>query len=266
MGYSVPMSIWTRDIFGRNQDTTPPSAVAVRCARILTNSGMRVMSVILLGYWLGTVLLFGEFALMHILAVANRLGAGGMTPVGTVAPGVPLSNLFRGFPVWTIVGVSGGMVLLAWVLPTLMRRAFDRTIGRRTRAEFMRKRAGRRWARRLGVPVIGFFVVMCVVLGALTSWWAAFIPVVIIGVKLSPVFIAFGVFARRGSRLVCAECDYPMRTWRGASACCTECGNAWRETWGACFGERRIDWRWVAVGSMVIVASLIAAVIVGTLL
>lgn len=60
--------------------------------------------------------------------------------------------------------------------------------------------------------------------------------------------ITYGLLARRGTRLVCRRCDYPMVSWRAAGPSCPECGNAWKDPWNARVGARAINWRWVLLG------------------
>ena len=80
---------------------------------------------------------------------------------------------------------------------------------------------------------------------------------------LGVTLVGGGLFGRRGVRLVCARCDYPMVTWRGASERCPECGSHWKRPWGARFGERAVRWRWVLTGAALLAASACLMLVVG---
>lgn len=262
--YAVPMSLWTRPIFGKAPDPTPASAVAVRCARIRMAAMSRWLPIFNMGVWAGLLILNVEFVLMGQLAAAPFLGAGAPTTPGTPTRATFLLDQIKAIQIWTWLGGAAVLAIFSWGVPLLVRWHFDRTAGKRTRAMCRKGRKSRRGQNR----VMWVLAIVCVVVPApgfaiFAPWGVPCMFVAAIGAKWGTPVAAWGLLGRRGSELVCARCDYPMRTWRGAGACCLECGNAWREPWRARFGVRRVDWRWVALGGGMVAASALLMAAVG---
>ena len=76
---------------------------------------------------------------------------------------------------------------------------------------------------------------------ALRARAAAVIPGGMFASKAGFALLAIAVTARRGNRVVCARCEYPMGSWRRAASNCSECGHAWKRPWGARFGVRAVN-------------------------
>jgi hypothetical protein len=80
------------------------------------------------------------------------------------------------------------------------------------------------------------------------------------GLKLSVPLLILGLKSRVGTFLTCARCGYRMSSWRRAKDPCPECGNLWKQPWGAALGVPGIRWRLVAIGAVLQLASLLAMV------
>lgn len=256
------MALWTRPIFGKTPDPTPASAVAVRCARIRNAAMFRALPVFNLGVWAGLMILSAEFLLMGQLAVSPFLRAGPVATPGTPTRGSFLLEEIKTLQIWTWLGGAAVLAILSWGGPLLMRWQFDRKAAKRTREKCRQERT----ARRASKWIIGAGAIVVVALlgfAGFMHWQLACFGGAVIGAKFGTPIMAWGLVGRHGAKLVCARCDYPMGTWRGAGACCPECGNPWRETWRARFGVRAVDWNWVAVGGGMLVASALLMAAVG---
>jgi hypothetical protein len=77
---------------------------------------------------------------------------------------------------------------------------------------------------------------------------------------LSLQALILGLKSRIGPFLTCTRCGYRMSSWRRAKDPCPECGNLWKQPWGAALGVPGIRWDLVAWGAGLQLASLLAMV------
>lgn len=170
------------------------------------------------------------------------------TPLGPTgaAPPPPVPALARSVIHWlsNSDNITGVVVLglFLWLFPRLARMFTDMSLRRGYRSNTaLRRKNGRR-----GLVVVGL-------MGSLTcgglltiavlnsSAIVALIPGGFIASNAGFVFIAGAITSRRGKRVVCARCEYPMGSWRRAASNCSECGHAWKRPSGARFGVRAVN-------------------------
>lgn len=122
----------------------------------------------------------------------------------------------------------------------------------RRRGRTLRKLWAWIWPTLLAAAVAGVAVGASrfLVVGALSTF----------GLKLGIPLLILGLRSRIGPFLTCARCGYRMSSWRRAKDPCPECGNLWKQPWGAALGVPGIRWRLVAIGAVLQLASLLAMV------
>lgn len=213
------MSLWNRDIFGRTIDKTPASPVT---KRVLRMHALRMFEV-------GRAMLVLP-ALMTLFGSVIQLDSRTMEDYQ--------NDLIRDIGSILLLGI-------AWVaLPWLGKKYTDRiVIPSYTRAMARGARRGRRHVRRFVVAILLISAMLGGAASALdpqTSVWLVVLVAACMMLMVASVyFFFFCIIAGRqvGTRLACARCGYPMRTWRGASDRCPECGSEWRMPWKARLGS-----------------------------
>lgn len=216
----------------------------MRCARIRAAGGYDLLPAMLFGSLFGLAFFTAEFLFM--MATIDR--AVGLSPLAA-ALAVAKGFTFAPFA-WFLIAFAA----IAWAVPRIARWTFDRTAPSMTGEALARRRKARRRSTRLILASLLFFALM-LALSAATGWQAAAILIATTSAYIGGTLIAQAPFVRRGVRLVCAGCDYPMRSWRGAPDRCPECGNQWRRDWRARFGVRATSWRSLAIGASLLIAS-----------
>lgn len=154
----------------------------------------------------------------------------------------------------TLVTIAS-LVTFVVAVPRFARWIFDRNARRLTLEQLHSKRRHRRHGRH-ALAIVGTGIATLCTLGVLMrpSWgWA--MPIAKLLCMMGGMTVGLGLFSRRGSKVVCAKCDYPMGTWRGSQDHCPECGHGWKAPWGAAIGERGVQWRIVLAGAGMLVAA-----------
>jgi hypothetical protein len=166
-----------------------------------------------------------------------------------------LPDLVRAVDFGSVALITATYLAIVAVGPRVFRWVFDHFTIRRTQKQTSR---ARRMARRISLLFVA-------IAGLVTL--AAFLVEVRLGMMMAIVasawvggmLIALGLFHRRGVRLVCARCSYPMSTWRGAPDRCPECGTAWKQPWRARLGVRARQPRLVSLGAVLLAMSMTIA-------
>lgn len=221
------------------------SEVRVQCARIRTAGALDAFPCILAGYLLGGAVFFAEIVVPSGFALRS---AGGN-------PGVDFLDFIKGLDPVVLMAAVVSLVAVVWLAPRVNRRRFDRRAAVLTRARLARQRRARRRVPWIIVGVGVLFITAMTAVAFLVAWQPAAISAAKLAATGGSSVVALGLFGRRGARLVCAKCDYPMGTWRGAPEQCPECGCSWRKPWGARFGQRGVRWKLVLGGAALLVTS-----------
>lgn len=244
------MSILATHLWGKRRTVTPLSRVGERVAR------MRQARTALQVRWFMLAYAFGKFFWLFVSSGVEeashtaRFAPVMMVPGGapTPAPVVvsPLGAMLKALQRvdWSVYVLFALMfALLYWGLPWFARTMFDRSPEARSQETRSKRRKDRR-TQSLLLPFMSVAFIGIVIAGVVVSAMAgARVFVMVLGFPLSiigPMMVAGALTYRRGARVVCARCDYPMTTWRGAPAVCPECGNAWKQPWAAMVGEKRV--------------------------
>jgi hypothetical protein len=244
------MSILSTHLWGERRTVTPLSPVGERVAR------MRQARIALHVRWFILAYAFGKFFWLFVssgveeayrsarFAPVMMAPGAGPVPAGVVAS--PLGAMLKALERidWSVYVLFALMfTLFYWGLPWFARTMFDRSPEARSQETQSKRRKARR-THSLLLPFMcvafGGIVIAGVVVSAMAG---ARVFVMVLGLPLSiigPMLVAGALTYRRGARVVCARCDYPMTTWRGAPAVCPECGNEWKRPWAAMVGERRV--------------------------
>lgn len=246
------MSIWTKPIFGKPRIGTPLGDVGIRCARMRA-AGFESVFGISVGYLLGAYLFLGELVLVFV----PMWSSGTLTPAQAILPFLKHLN-------WHDIVVPLVLIgLMLWALPPVARWLFDKRASRLTREAQIKLRKARKQVRwfwgGMGL-LLGTSVVAVCLLG---RWQVGLLLMAKYAASVGGAIIGFSLRGRRGVRLVCAHCDYPMVTWRGAAPRCPECGRHWHKPWGARLGERTVLWGWTWTGAGLLLLSLLLVAIVG---
>lgn len=246
------MSILTRPLFGRVSDAPPLSPVGVRCARLRAARGLDGFRWSIVGWGIANAAIAMIFGVFTVLMRPGTAGPGSIA-------GVAL-RMIRGMPLSSLAILVLFFVVAYFVGPLISRVMFDRSVDRLTFAHTFRARRVRRSART--VVIIMASIVGLAGLASLTVSLGFGLTSLVTGLAYGGGFlIPFGIFNRRGVRLVCARCDYPMSTWLGSPGVCPECGAAWKEPWRARLGERRRRPGLIALGAAMLALSMVLAAV-----
>lgn len=161
---------------------------------------------IVLGYFVGLGLFAGELYAMMILAEV-ALG---------LAPGSVLLEYLKKADRIALAFFTVFIILFAFLMPRVMRLALDRRWATMTRDRRVKQRRMRRNTTRLAVVMTLMIVAAPTAAAVFGPWQIAATLSAKIAVTSGSAILGFSIFGRRGSRLVCARCDYPMSTWLGA--------------------------------------------------
>jgi len=130
------------------------------------------------------------------------------------------------------------LLILGRVLAPALGKWAASTLPLRSREWFVAQGRARRAPRRFSVTL----VIMCLAPWALMALVAPS-PVylvmasrVLAGLGMTVAFLSLA--ARRGRRLSCRRCGYPMTSWRSATIRCPECGSHWRNPGKIACGRR----------------------------
>ncbi len=217
----------------------------MRCARIRAASSLDLLPFFLIGTILGFVVFTAAFMVtLSITAVPS-----GMGPFALVA-----SALRNTQPARLALSATAFM-LVVFFLPRFMRWMFERTLDQLTAKTLHKQRRWRTQAPRVFVVFAAVLAVLFCAASAFGTWQPVMIAAAKVVTGIGSVVIVTGLRSRRGVHTVCARCDYPMGSWRAASAQCPECGNAWKEPWRARFGQRGVNVRAVSIGLSCLVAA-----------
>lgn len=249
------MSIWTRPIFGRSPPRTPAREVQVRCARIRWADGAARNQIMIGAHFLG----FGLWTAVFLAAAAV------VTMSSDFGVGESILAVLDGVDPGTIAAGVGVAVLITWGQGRVARRAIDRTAGHLTREQLAWERRLRRHVPRIWAGMAMAVGAGLVLFGALLSWSFALLAAAMFVTNAGCVVAGLELFGRRGARLVCGRCDYPMVTWRGAPARCPECGHGWKQPWGARFGRRAVRRRRVWLGLVLLAVAAELVVLFGVI-
>lgn len=248
-GVVRPLPFWQRPLFGtKNAVRTPAGSVAVRCARIRVAGDLGSSAWMIGGLFAGLGVFFGLIMGAMVLAAMRFPATTGAGPawVGVLPKRVDL--------VPALVTIAS-LVTFVVAVPRFARWIFDRSARGFTLEQLHCKRRHRRHGWRV-LAIVGAGIAMLCTLGVLLrpSWgWA--LPIAKLLCMVGGMTVGIGLFSRRGSKVVCAKCDYPMNTWRGSADRCPECGHGWKAAWGAAIGVRGVQWRIVVVGAGMLVAA-----------
>jgi hypothetical protein len=156
------------------------------------------------------------------------------------------------------------LVFAVWGFPWLNRFLFDR----RTKVRRPKNRARERRARKYlwwivggGVGLMWALPIVLLTTSTRTmptpaAIWGSTAHVTLYVAQIGCVIVATGILSRRGSRVVCASCEYPMGSWRGAPPACPECGRAWKRPWKARVGVRTLRSAYIAWGGVLVLTSI----------
>ena len=217
----------------------------MRCARIRAAGGYDLIPAMLFGSLFGIAFFLAEFALI-VAMVGSNLGLPPLTSALAMAKGFTIASI-----AWSLIVIAA----VAWIVPRIARWVFDRSAPGITRQALARLRRARRQSRRVILVSLLFCAFMLALNAAAISWQSAAFLGATTAAYIGGMLVAQAPFVRRGVRLVCAGCDYPMRSWRSAPDRCPECGNQWRRDWRARFGVRATSWRSLAIGASLLIAS-----------
>lgn len=258
----LPMSGTTGQTVDQPAASTKVSEVTLRCARIRASSAWRPLLAGIVGYSAGALVIWAE--LFVIGSLVSLMGNGVSVEVLPRSL-VPLRRFVRhtnGAPIRTWLLSTVALVLILWLVPQVHRWWFERRAGSLTWGALQRRRRSRGWWAKLAWA--GGFLLLAVLVAAGVAWdWrVAFLAGSVFAAKSGTTIVCVGMFGRRGKHVVCARCDFPMRSWRGGPETCPECDHAWHEPWHARYGRRRLWWKWVLGGTGLLVASalMLAAV------
>lgn len=232
------MSVLNTVLFGKVKASEPPSAVAIRFSRLMMQRELTAIGWIVVGMYGGVTIYFLEMILAF----------------GTISP-MPGNSVFE----WAIelvktrspVSVFGTLLAILafpWVFPRLMRIMFDQSIRRTTRRQVSRRRRTRRREIKILLGVTAFYALLMALAFAIVPWRPATIMSAMMCAKFGGGMIAMALAGRRGSRVVCSKCEYPMVTWQGSEERCPECGGYWKKPWGATVGFRAVRWPLMSIG------------------
>lgn len=252
------MPWWDKHLFGKRrtpEELAPAGEVALRVHRASMNRGFREIPVVatagLIGWNLWWIAItFAWFFLLMPVAPASRLT-------------MTLEEIRKQRPLWSLAKVlaSIGFIWLWFrlLMPQLV-GAFAPVGYTQRRASHNRhhRRSWRRFAWWGAMPIL----LVCVV-GVGVDWRASAMMTSHALAFLGPALMAVGLTQRRGARLHCASCSYPMGSWRRAPERCPECGKLWKSTWGAIVGEKTFSRDLFATGVAMFVVAVMLAVGVG---
>jgi hypothetical protein len=246
------------------RDQSPEDSVAARCHRLRTATTVDVLPVLIVTMMFGPLIWWATiFHLIERLVLLTMPP----TPLGPAgaAPPPPVPAVARSVFNWlsnsdNIIGVVV-LGLFLWLFPRLMRMYTDRILRRGYRSNA----ALRRTKSRRGLVVLWLWgSLLCVGLLATavltSSAIVALIPGGMFASKAGFALLAIAVTARRGKRVVCARCEYPMGSWRRAASNCSECGHAWKNRWGARFGVRALNFTALKWGLSLLLTSTVLVV------
>lgn len=208
----------------------------------------------------GVAIVLANVILMANSVVAQQVLRASSTagPRSTGGASVTILHAFK--PIVRMIPYWGFLLLFVLLVPWMGRVGFDRTADRLTRERTFRDRSMRRSARTTGI-IVAAILGLGVMAGFVQS---PRLGLMLIGAGLAfggGLLIPFGIFNRRGVRLVCARCDYTMSTWLGSPGVCPECGAAWKEPWRARLGVRRRRSGLVALGVAMLALSVAVAAV-----
>ena len=230
---------------------TPAGEIGVCCARIGAAGSFELMPNLLAGMILGSGWFMADMFLMTALAFGRRV------------PGLPSAVLasFKRVNALPVLSMCFAAGVFLWLVPRFMRWSFDRRAVRLTRERRRWLRRFRRWAAP-GLVVTA--IVVSVGAGLGLSWFVAAMSAAQFASLGGALLACVGVRVRRGKRLVCGMCDYPLNSWRAAPERCPECGNLWKQPWRIRIGRRCVRWDWIGLGSLLMIVSAGIAAAVGT--
>lgn len=197
-------------------------------------------------------LLFFIFMLGPLTGVVVR-------PPG-VTVGAAAGATLRGAYVRPLVVLAVAIGAAVWGFPVLARRMGEAKLRGATIESLREVRVRRARARRIGWWMLGGMFSLYTIVGLISG------PAAVMLISKGAACIGGGAVgwalrARRGRRLVCAACDYPMGRWKGAAPACPECGAEWRRDGRHAVGVRAVAWGWLAGGAGLIGLSCVMLVI-----
>lgn len=250
-----PVSFLTTPLFKTRRGTTPASPVAVRCARLRAAAGFDLLPAMFIGL----------YAAKFLFVAAMFISVAAFSAPAPTPSWLPILTFLKPLGSVSVALTIGLIAILLWFLPHTARWFFDRAAPRLTREKLARQRRLRHRGPRitLGFALLSALLIAAIVIGR--DWQTAAITTAGSTAIIGGMLLPQALFARRGHRPVCARCDYPMSTWRGAGDHCRECGNPWRQPWGARLGPRAVSRRGVIIALAALSTSVLLSVCVATL-
>jgi hypothetical protein len=153
------------------------------------------------------------------------------------------------------------MIGFVFVFPVIFRFFIDRKLRLVTSESARSERRRQRIARRIGPWVVLLLIAALLLsISVPSTRLKGHIFLTIMGAIGGMPLLILGLKSRIGPFLTCARCGYRMSSWRRAKDPCPECGNLWKQPWGASLGVPGIRWNLVAWGVGMQLASLLAMV------
>ena len=160
-----------------------------------------------------------------------------------------------------VLGILVSWVGIMWLAPIVCRFISDISLRKATCEGATIQRRREKFLHKSSHRLLGLGAVATLVVIALPPTRVLGLMIVAMPLSLySFQFLAASLHTRIGPFLTCARCGYRMSSWRRSKDPCPECGNLWKQPWGAALGVPGIRWDLVMLGAGMQIASLLAMV------